>query len=224
MTTKLLLGLLSVLLIQLRPTAQTLDSLFIVPDTARVFSLDNVYQVILDNHPVAKQASLLSEVARQEIRLARGNFDPKIEAQLDRKKFNDKTYYDIFNTSIKFPTLFPLEPTIGLDRNKGQYLNPERYIDNQFNYRQLYAGVSLPLGRGLITDDRRIALRQAELFRSMTEADQVKMLNKLMLDAAKSYWTWYESYFNYRLLNRSVRMLKKSSDALKLIMILAKLR
>lgn len=46
--------------------------------------------------------------------------------------------------------------------------------------------------------------RQADLFREMTEAEQVKLINKLLLEAAKEYWQWYNAYYNYRLLNRSV--------------------
>jgi outer membrane protein TolC len=40
----------------------------------------------------------------------------------------------------------------------------------------------------------------------MTEADQVKIINKLMLDAAKDYWQWYYAYYNYRLLQRGVKI------------------
>lgn len=184
--------------------AQATDTLFSVSDSTRIFTIENFYELILKNHPTAKQANLLSDVARQEIRLARGSFDPKLEAQLITKKMNGKDYYDIFNGSLKFPTIFPIDPSIGMDQNKGTYLNPERYIDNEYNYRQFYAGVSVPLGRGLFTDERRTALRQAELFKEMTEAEQVKMINKVLLDAAKIYWDWYYAYYNYRLFYRSV--------------------
>lgn len=180
------------------------DSLFVLPDSVKPFTIENFYALILQNHPVAKQTELLSEVARQEVRMARGNFDPKIEAEFLTKNYNDQEYYSILNGSIKFPTTLPFDPTVGIEQNKGDYLNPERYISNEFNYQQFYAGISLPLGRGLITDDRRAALRQADLFNDMTEAEQVKLLNKLLLDAAKEYWQWYNAYYNYRLLNRSV--------------------
>lgn len=190
----------------LMPQAQSSDTLFSVPDSARPFTLDAYYELILAHHPIAKQASLLSEVARQEIRLARGNFDPKAEAQLSFKRLDGKEYYDIFSSSLKFPTGFPMDLSIGLDRNKGAYLNPEDYISGKYNYHQLYAGVSLPIGRGLLTDERRTALRQAELFRDITEAEQVKMINKLLLDAAKYYWDWYYAYYNYQLLTRNVEI------------------
>ncbi len=182
------------------------DAIFTVPDTAKPFTIESFYYVILANHPIAKQTDLLTEVAKQEIRLARGNFDPKIEVQYLTKNFNDAEYYQIFNGSVAFPTIFPVDPKIGVDRNEGQYLNPEQFIPNQFNYKQFYAGVSLPLGRGLITDERRTALKQAELFKDLTEAEQINQLNYLLLNAAKDYWQWYNAYYNFRLLNRGVQV------------------
>ncbi|MBA4145482.1 MAG: hypothetical protein DI538_07480 [Azospira oryzae] len=180
------------------------DSVLILPDSMKAFTIENFYELILQNHPVAKQAQLLNETARQEIRLARGQFDPKLEADFFTKKYNGKEYYAIAGGSIKFPTRFPIDPVIGVDRNSGTYLNPENYIGDEFGYRQFYAGFSIPLGQGLITDERRAALRQADLFKTISEAEQVKMVNKLLLEAAKEYWQWHYSYYNYRLLNRSV--------------------
>ncbi len=182
------------------------DTLFTLPDSVMPFTIENFYHLVVQNHPVAKQAQLLSENAKQEIRMARGNFDPKLEAEFLSKNYQDKEYYTIANGSVKIPTKFPLDPSIGVERNTGTYLNPERYIDNESNYQQFYAGISIPLGRGLITDERRTALRQAELFKDITEAEQVKQINKLLLEAAKDYWQWYYAYYNYRLLNRSVRL------------------
>ncbi len=180
------------------------DTLFRLQDTARVLTIENFYVLVTRYHPVARQAALLTDVARQEIRLARGNFDPKAEITYLTKDFSDTDYYSAFNGSITFNSVFPVDPKIGIEKNTGQYLNPERYISDQFNYRQLYAGISLPLGRGLITDDRRAALKQAELFRDLTEAEQVNVINKLMLNAAYEYWNWFYSYYNFRLMNRGV--------------------
>ncbi len=185
------------------------DSLFVLPDLVKPFTIENFYKLILQNHPVAKQTELLSDVARQEIRMARGNFDPKLEVEFLSKNYKDQEYYSILNGSLKFPSVLPFDPVIGAEKNSGDYLNPERYIDNEFNYQQFYAGISLPLGRGLITDERRTALRQAELFKEMTEAEQVKLINKLLLDAAKDYWQWYYAYYDYRLLNKSAAIAKE---------------
>lgn len=196
----------AVLLLAVRFAASQVvtDSLLYLPDSVSPLTIDNFYAQVLKNHPVAKQADLLSEFAKQELRLARGNFDPKLEAQYLAKNFNDVDYYEIFNSSIKFPSVLPFDPSIGVEQNSGKYLNPERYISEQFDFRQFYAGVSLPLLRGLITDDRRAALRQAELFGDMMEAEQLKAINKLFLEAAKDYWQWSISYYNFRLYNQNV--------------------
>lgn len=207
----LVIGIPQVLLGQIQ-----MDSLWSLPDSVKPLTIENFYAVVLDHHPVAKQAGLLSEIARQEIRLARGNFDPKLEAQYLAKKYNDIDYYSIFNSSIKFPSVLPFDPSIGVEKNTGKYLNPERYISDQFAHRQFYAGVSLPLLRGLITDDRRAALRQAELFSDLMEAEQVKVINKLLLDAAKDYWQWTITYYNYRLLTQSVRIAEEIFNRVKL--------
>lgn len=191
------------------------DTLFTLPDSVKPFTIENFYHLVVQNHPVAKQAQLLSENAKQEIRMARGNFDPKLEAEFLTKNYKNKDYYTLANGSVKFPTTLPLDPTVGVERNTGNYLNPERYIDDEFNYQQFYAGISIPLGRGLITDDRRTALRQAELFKEITEAEQVKQINKLLLETAKEYWQWYYAYYNYRLLNRSVLLAKEIFSRVK---------
>ena len=82
------------------------DSIFTLSDTTEVLSLDEFYKIILSNHPVVKQAALLNEIAQQEIRLARGNFDPKLVSSFDHKEFEDKTYYSKFDAYLSFPPVF----------------------------------------------------------------------------------------------------------------------
>lgn len=183
---------------------QSIDTLFVVHASSRPFTLADCYALILDNHPIAKQAALLPEVARQELRLAKGAFDPKLELHVLDKELGGQEYYNIVSGQIKFPTTLPFDPVVGLDRNRGPYVNPERYISDEYGYRQVYTGISLPLGRGLITDERRAALRQAELLKDLTDAEKVSVINKLLLDAAKKYWDWCYSYYKLKLLNRSV--------------------
>lgn len=185
---------------------ESIDSLMIMPDSAHALTLESFYQIILDTHPVARQAHLLRDVAREEIRLARGNFDPKVEWQYLVKNYNDTEYYRLSKAGIKLPSVFPIDPSIGVERNTGQYLNPQDYISNQYNYRQLYAGLALPLGKGLLTDERRATLRQAHLFTELTEAEQIKLVNKLLLEASKDYWHWFYTYYQYQLQSRSVRI------------------
>ena len=175
-------------------------------DSLEYLTLEGLMSLVLANHPVVRQADLLPENARQELRLARGAFDPKLEASWDAKNFQDTEYYDIVNTTLKVPTWFPIDPKVSVDRNKGVFLNPENSIpgpDKGGNYRQVSVGVSVPLARGLMIDQRRASVRQAQLFQEITDAERIKMINKILLSAAKDYWDWYYAYYNYRLVTES---------------------
>jgi len=163
-------------------------------DTSRVMTLESFISIVLMNHPVVKQADLLPENARQEIRLARGAFDPKLESSWDVKNFKDTEYYDIFNTTLKVPTWFPVDPKISVDRNRGVFLNPENAIPAGDNFGQVTAGLSLPVGRGLFIDQRRASVQQAEIFGQITDAERIKMINKILLSASKDYWEWYFTF------------------------------
>jgi outer membrane protein TolC len=177
----------------------SMEPVFQLPDSVTAFTLDQFYAVILQYHPVVKQANLLPENARQEIRMAKGAFDPKLEVRLDQKEFQDKSYYNYTDAYLTFPNRSFVEPKIGFEDNAGQLLNPESTIPGN---RQYFAGVNVPIGRGLFTDERRTAIRQAELFQNIAQADQIKLVNKILLYAAKDYWNWYNSYYTFRLLSR----------------------
>ncbi len=182
------------------------DSLFILPDTVKGFSIENFYATLLENHPLVKQTRLLNETARQEVRLARGAFDPKLESKLSKKDFQDKDYYNKWMASLTIPVWFPIDPKIGIENNEGAYINPESSLPASDNYRQLQTGISLPVGRGLFTDERRAAVKQAQLFTKLAEAEQIKLINKILLEAAKEYWQWYYAYYSYRLFTNSARI------------------
>lgn len=182
------------------------DSVYVLPDTVKPFTLDNFYAALLENHPLVKQARLLPESARQEVRFARGAFDPKLEASYATKEYKDKDYYEKFAASFTIPVWFPVDPKIGFEKNEGSSINPESAIPASDEYKQLVTGIRLPVGRGLLTDERRAAVKQAQLFTEMAAAEQVKMINKILLDAAKDYWQWYFSYYSYRLLSNNTRI------------------
>ncbi|MBL7849719.1 MAG: TolC family protein [Cyclobacteriaceae bacterium] len=182
------------------------DSVFILPDTVQAFTLENFYGALLENHPLVRQARLLPDAARQEVRFARGAFDPKLEASYNTKEYQDKEYYNKFLAAFTIPVWFPVDPKIGIEQNEGTFINPESSIPSSDDYKQLFTGIRLPVGRGLFTDERRAAVKQAQLFTEMAEAEQVKMINKILLEAAKDYWQWYFTYYAYRLLSNNTRI------------------
>lgn len=200
---------------QLTVAQTSMDSIFTLHDTIQTLSLDEFYKIILNNHPVVKQANLLNEMAQQEIRLARGNFDPKLKSSFTNKEFEDKNYYNKLDAHLAFPTWFPVDPKVGYQRNTGEFVNNEDVISGE---RQVYAGVSIPVGRGLFTDERRTAVRQAKLFTDIATADQVRVINKILLEAAKDYWNWYYAYYQYRLSNQAVMIAEEIFSSIKISM------
>ncbi|WP_246073895.1 TolC family protein [Hymenobacter jeollabukensis] len=173
-------------------------------DTARVFALQNLAELVFANHPVVKQAALLSETARAQVQQARGGFDPKLGSGFDRKLFGGTDYYNNWANELKVP-IWPagIDLKVGYDRMVGRYVNPE--------YRTpldglAVAGLSVPLGQGLLIDARRSTLRQACIMVDAAEADQVKQINEIWLQAAKDYWTWYYTYQQMRLIEEGVEL------------------
>jgi len=197
-------------------TKSSLDSVFILSDTVLSFTIESLYTTILESHPIVKQTRLLSEVAKQEIRLARGSFDPKIESRFSSKELNNKEYYNKWIASFTIPTWLPLDPKVGIEQNSGLFIDPENTVPVTDKNQQIFTGISLPVGRGLLIDDRRAALIQAKLFTKMAEAEQVKLINKILLDAAKDYWQWYYNYYNYRLLSQNAALAEEIFRRVKL--------
>lgn len=172
-------------------------------DSTRVITLDAFFRQVAAFHPMVSQARLLNEQARQEIRLARGSFDPKLEADFASKEFQDKTYYNTFSTQVALPNRSPVTPKFGFQRTTGQLLNPSDKIPGG---EQVFAGVEVQLGRGLFTDEQRTILKQAELLQTMLEAERIKIINKVILEAASAYWNWYFRQQAFDLQDRGLKV------------------
>lgn len=176
-------------------------------------SFDAYYDQVLKYHPVAKAANLLPEMARSELRSARGAFDPVLSASYYGKRTKGDNSFTYFEPQLKLPTLIGVDIKAGLDQSdglqvsdeKGKY-DPVTKGTQQVQYQLFYAGVSVPVLRGLITDPRRNALRQAELLQQLNSAEQIGLLNKLFLSAAKDYWSWQESYKKFLLMQQNLAL------------------
>lgn len=171
------------------PTAALIEARM---DTSGVpFSFPRFLDIILRQHPVAQQAKLVAAQARSELRTAWGAFDPTVSATWDQKKFDGTTYYNYFEGEMKIPLPIGADVTLAFDRTLGRFINPDRRTVGEGTFT---AGMSIPLGQRIVTDERRNALTQARAARDAGEADQVSILNKLLFSAAKDYGAWYEAW------------------------------
>lgn len=143
------------------------------------------------HHPVAYQADLQPLYGSAAVQAARGNFDPKLYTTIGQKQFNGSEYYSMVDAGVKAPTWFGVELNAGYEQNRGAYLNPELNTPGAGLWS---AGISLPVGQGLLIDRRRAELRKAQIYERMTEADRQLMLNDLLLEAGTAYWEWARAF------------------------------
>jgi outer membrane protein TolC len=155
------------------------------------------------NHPLTKQADLFLDLGRQELRRARGGFDPLIYGDVSEKEYNSIQYYNRRQGGISIPTMAGVEFNGFYEQNSGTYLNPERNVPQQ---GLLGAGAALNLGQGLFIDSRRAALRKAQIYVESTSVERIQMLNNLFLEANRSYWNWSAFYKNKEILEEGVKL------------------
>ena len=92
------------------------------------FSYNEFLGYVKKYHPLVKIADLNISEAQANLIMARGGFDPKLEADFDQKKYSDTDYYSIFSSSFKIPTWYGIELKAGFDNNDGYYLNPQNTV------------------------------------------------------------------------------------------------
>ncbi len=143
--------------------------------------------VVLQQHPVARQADLIVERAQAELLRARGGFDPKLYGDWSGKQFNGKQYFLYSEAGVKVPTWLGIELKGNYNRASGVFVNPEGNLPEQ---GQVAAGLIWTLGRGLFIDDRRAELQISQVGLDQGRAERAALLNDLLFDAAKVYWDW----------------------------------
>ena len=169
-------------------------------DTSRVFGLADLLTYVTLRHPVARQAGLLPERALQEVRYARGQFDPVATSKYYGKTFGGTEYFHDWDSQLRVPLWFGVDVKAGFDRGVGYYVNPENATAPA---GLSYVGLSVPLAQGLLIDERRAAVRQAQALQGLAEAERRGALNKLQLQAAKDYWDWSLGYQRQELLRQN---------------------
>ncbi|MCG8326844.1 MAG: TolC family protein [Chitinophagales bacterium] len=183
---KLHVGLLPCIVMLFLGMPQLLSSQALI-DSNRVLTLEEYFTWIKVHHPIARRANLLERQSKALELQAKGGFDPKAYAEWDQKSFDQKDYFSIGEGGLKLPTRFGIELKAAYTVTDGIYLNPERNLPDA---GQAIAGITLPVGRGLMIDQRRADLQQAELMASMNEIERQYLLNDLLLAAATAYWEW----------------------------------
>lgn len=168
-----------------------LTFLFQVNTFCQTFTFEQFKQQVLLYHPVVKQATNTVKFGEKELLKAKGSLDPKFTSELGGKEYGGKEYYNLSNSALKIPTWLGIDFKTGYEVNRGVYLSEENSTPTSGLW---YAGVEIPLGQGLFFDERRAAIKSAQVFKDNSENEKRLIINDLLLDAYSAYWLWYEAY------------------------------
>lgn len=180
-------------------------------DSSLRLSPEEFLNLVRQYHPVARQAGMLVDGSEARLLSARGFFDPSLYFSSDQKTFDGKLYYSYQNAELKLPTWFGVEFKAGIENNDGNYLNSEATMG-----QSSYAGISIPLAKNLLMDQRRAMLAQAKLLVSQSQAERQLAINDLLFDAAATYWQWVQQYRVFNLLTNAVAINEKRYNALRI--------
>ncbi|RYY54371.1 MAG: transporter, partial [Chitinophagaceae bacterium] len=173
-------------------------------DSTVVFPVNLFQELVLKNHPIVRQASLLGAAAKADVLAALGKFDPLIESSFDRKEFGNVDYYANWANQLKVPLwLAGADLKIGYDNFTGENVNPQ-YITPEQGLGSV--GISIPFGQGFVIDARRNVLRQSKIMLRYADAERVKQILSVWYAAVSDYWSWYAAYSEYRLLLEGVEL------------------
>jgi len=190
---------------------------FLLPLTSlgqikQVMGFTDYMELVRLHHPISVQARLNPEFGDAAVRSARGGFDPLLYSNINQKYFKEDQYYSLIDAGLKIPTWFGIEVYSGWERNDGVNLNPERSTPEMGLF---YAGVSVPLGQNLFIDQRRAALRNAQLFDQISQEEQRLMLNTVLIQAAEAYWDWYAAYHRMEVFTEGLRLAEERFEGVR---------
>lgn len=161
------------------------------PVTLNVLTYEEYLGYVKKFHPVVKSANLIISNAQANLMMARGGFDPKIEVDFDKKQFKNTDYYSILNSSFKIPTWYGIEIKAGFNNSEGVYLNPENSIPNQGISS---FGISVPVGQGLLINQRMADIRKAKIQLNLSQAERKLQAISILYDASVAYFNWKRNY------------------------------
>lgn len=142
-------------------------------------------------HPMVKSAALQISAAQANLMMARGGFDPKVEVDFNKKQFKDNEYYSLLNSSFKIPTWYGIEVKAGFDNSEGIYVNPQNTLPNQ---GLTSLGVTVPLGQGLLINQRMADLRKAKIQIQLSQSERKLQAIQVLYDASVAYFNWKRNY------------------------------
>lgn len=160
----------------------------------KVFTSDELLLVVKQHHPVALQAALQNDFTEAGVLAAKGNFDPIFSSDIGRKKVGNQLYYEHAEHQLKIPTWYGVDLYAGAETVNGLRVDPR-----DTRGAVSFVGLSVPVGRNMLFDSRRAAVKQAEIMEKLSVEEQREVLNDLAAEALKAYWNWWQQYTTWQI-------------------------
>lgn len=181
-------------------------------ESTLVLTFEDFMRIVREHHPLSYQAELQRDKGDANLLKARGSFDPKLVGNADQKYYMDQQYYSYIHGGLKIPTWFGITAQTGYEINEGAYLNPSGRVPDDGLW---YAGLAVTLGKGLIIDERRAALKQAKIYRESATMERRILLNQLVYDASVAYWDWYTAYHKTKVYEDALRNARERFEGIR---------
>jgi outer membrane protein TolC len=174
--------------------------------TQNILQLKEVLDLVRNHHPLMARADLVEDAARARLQQARGSFDPVLGANFSQKEYDDKQYYTNLESKLVVPTWFGIHGFAGYEFHRGDFLDPSRTVPEQ---GLPSAGIGISVLRGLIFDERRATLRQAQTARESAAFERIELQNQLYTRVVHDYWDWAYTWQEFQIFERSVALARE---------------
>jgi len=169
-------------------------------DSSNVLTYQEYLENIVSFHPIAKKADLKILSAKAELLGAKGNLDPMIVSDWNEKNFGDKLYFRQYQAKLKFPTKFGFDLVGGYENSEGVFLNPENKTDDLGLW---HLGIEIDVFQGLLVNERKAILEQAQVFQNLADNERQIILNDLIYIASIAYLNWQQFEYSKVVLTES---------------------
>ncbi len=170
----------------------------------QTLSASQVMSIVKRYHPVARIADINIDMAKADITIARGQFDPQLYSSNAQKTFDGTDYYNYNRPELNIPTWFGVNISTGLE-----YLSGSRTDPQETSGKTSYFGVTVPLAKNLLMDKRRAALQTAKIYKDASQVEKNILLNNILQESIAAYWNWTLQYQVLQVLNDAVVVNRK---------------
>lgn len=180
----------------------------------KVYTFEEYYNQVVNSNPLVLEAKYEITAAEAELFGARGLFDPLLSGGFNLKTQDAKDKLNDVDLSLEIPfaSMFGPKVKAQMRRAVAQSTNPADRTSTPFDAS---IGVSLPLGQGIFTDEKRNKLFQAEIKPEIGQAKFQEKRNKILVEALSLYWKWAESYQQVRIAENLVTIAQERAQQLR---------